>query len=158
MERIKRGGMTDMGRLDGKVALISGGARGMGASEARMFAAEGAAVVIGDILDDEGEATAASIRAEGGRCDYHRLDVTSESDWQDAVAAAVATHGNLNVLVNNAGIGSNSFRIHEEPVELWDATMDVNLKGVFLGTRAAIPAMLEAGGGSIINISSQLEL
>ena len=145
-----------MGRLDGKVALISGGARGMGASEARMFAAEGAAVVIGDILDDEGEATAASIRAEGGRCDYHRLDVTSESDWQAAVAAAVATHGNLNVLVNNAGIGSNSFRIHEEPVELWDATMDVNLKGVFLGTRAAIPAMLEAGGGSIINISSQL--
>ena len=144
-----------MGRLDGKVALISGGARGMGASEAHMFAAEGAAVVIGDILD-EGEATAASIRAEGGRCDYHRLDVTSESDWQDAVAAAVATHGKLNVLVNNAGIGSNPFRIHEEPVELWDATMDVNLKGVFLGTRAAIPAMLEVGGGSIINISSQL--
>ena len=145
-----------MGRLDGKVALISGGARGMGASEARMFAAEGAAVVIGDILDDEGEATAASIRAEGRHCDYHRLDVTSESDWRDAVAAAVAMHGKLNVLVNNAGIGSNPFRIHEEPVELWDATMDVNLKGVFLGTRAAIPAMLEGGGGSIINISSQL--
>jgi len=142
--------------MDGKVALISGGARGMGASEARLFAREGAAVIIGDILDEEGEATAASIAADGGRCRYVHLDVTQEADWQAAVAEAVAQFGSLDVLVNNAGIGSSSFQIHEEPVELWDRTIDVNLKGVFLGTRAAVPAMLEAGGGSIINISSQL--
>lgn len=145
-----------MGRMDGKVALISGGARGMGASEARLFAREGAAVVIGDILDEEGEATAASIAADGGRCRHVRLDVTQEADWQAAVDAAVSHFGSLDVLVNNAGIGSSSFQIHEEPVGLWDRTIDVNLKGVFLGTRAAVPAMLDAGGGSIINISSQL--
>ena len=145
-----------MARLNGKVALISGGARGMGASEARLFAREGAAVVIGDILDEEGEATAASIAVDGGRCRYVHLDVTQEADWQAAVAEAVSQFGSLDVLVNNAGIGSSSFEIHEEPVELWDRTIDVNLKGVFLGTRTAVPAMLEAGGGSIINISSQL--
>ena len=145
-----------MGRMDGKVALISGGARGMGASEARMFAAEGASVVIGDILDEEGEATAADVRSAGGQCLYRRLDVTSEADWNDVVELAVNQYGKLNVLVNNAGIGSNPFQIHEEPVELWDRTIDVNLKGVFLGTRAAIPAMKDGGGGSIINISSQL--
>ena len=145
-----------MARLDGKVALISGGARGMGASEARLFAREGAAVVIGDILDEEGDTTAASIAAVGGRCRFVHLDVTQEADWQTAVAEAVSQFGSLDVLVNNAGIGSSSFEIHEEPVELWDRTIDVNLKGVFLGTRTAVPAMLEAGGGSIINISSQL--
>ena len=145
-----------MGRMDGKVGLISGGARGMGASEARLFAREGAAVVIGDILDEDGEATAASIAADGGRCRYVHLDVTQEADWQAAVAAAVSQFGSLDVLVNNAGIGSNSFQIHEEPVEMWDRTIDVNLKGVFLGTRTAVPAMLAADGGSIINISSQL--
>ena len=145
-----------MARLNDKVALISGGARGMGASEARMFAAEGAAVIIGDILDAEGESTAADIRAAGGQCHYERLDVTSEIEWQDAVESALSRHGKLNVLVNNAGIGSNPFPIHEEPVELWDQTIDVNLKGVFLGIRSAIPALREAGGGSIINISSQL--
>ena len=145
-----------MGRMDGKVALISGGARGMGETEARLFAAEGAAVVIGDILDDVGEAAAAAIRADGGQCAYCHLDVTLESDWQAAVAAAVSQFGKLDVLVNNAGIGSSPHKIHEEPVELWDRTINVNLKGVFLGTRTAIPAMLAAGGGSIINISSQL--
>ena len=145
-----------MGRMDGKVALISGGARGMGASEARMFAAEGASVVIGDILDEEGEATAADVRSARGQCLYRRLDVTSEADWNDVVELAVNQYGKLNVLVNNAGIGSNPFQIHEEPVELWDRTIEVNLKGVFLGTRAAIPAMKDGGGGSIINISSQL--
>ena len=145
-----------MGRMDGKVALISGGARGMGATEAQLFAREGAAVVIGDVLDEEGEATAASIAADGGRCRFVHLDVTQVADWESAVAEAVSQFGSLDVLVNNAGIGSSSFQIHEEPVELWDRTIDVNLKGVFLGTRTAVPAMLEAGGGSIINISSQL--
>ena len=107
-----------MGRMDGKVALISGGARGMGASEARLFAREGAAVVIGDILDEEGEATAASIEGDGGRCRFVHLDVTQEVDWQTAVAEALSQFGSLDVLVNNAGIGSSSFEIHEEPVEL----------------------------------------
>lgn len=145
-----------MGRMDGKVALISGGARGMGATEARLFAREGAAVVIGDVLDEVGEATAASIAAGGGRCRFVHLDVTQAADWESATAEAVSQFGRLDVLVNNAGIGSSSFQIHEEPVELWDRTIDVNLKGVFLGARTAIPAMLETGGGSIINISSQL--
>ena len=145
-----------MGRLDGKVALISGGARGMGESEARLFAQEGAAVVIGDILDEAGEAVAAYITNAGGRCYYAHLDVREESDWQAAVAAAVSRFGMLNVLVNNAGIGSSSSPIHEEPVAVWDRTMDVNVKGVFLGAKTAIPAMRQAGGGSIINISSQL--
>ena len=108
-----------MGRLDGKVALISGGARGMGESEARLFAQEGAAVVIGDILDEAGEAVAAYIANAGGRCYYTHLDVREESDWQAAVAAAVSRFGMLNVLVNNAGIGSSSSPIHEEPVEVW---------------------------------------
>ncbi len=145
-----------MGRMDGKVALISGGARGMGECEARLFSEEGAAVVIGDVLDEEGEGAAARIREHGGRCAFVHLDVTSENDWQQAVAAAISRFGKLDTLVNNAGIGSSPFRIHEEPVDLWDRTIDVNLKGVFLGTRAAIPAMLDGGGGSIINISSQL--
>ena len=145
-----------MARLDGKVALISGGARGMGESEARLFAQEGAAVVIGDILDTEGEAVAASINEGGGRCRYVHLDVRDEAEWQAAVAEAVSRFGSLDVLVNNAGIGSSTFQIHEEPVDQWDRTIDVNLKGVFLGTRSAIPAMLDAGRGSIINISSQL--
>ena len=145
-----------MGRLDGKVALISGGARGMGECEARLFAAEGAAVIIGDILDDVGEAVSEMIRNAGGSSNFQHLDVTREGDWHTAVREAVARYGNLDVLVNNAGIRSNPYQIHEEPVEMWDRTIDVNLKGVFLGTRAAIPAMLDAGGGSIINISSQL--
>ena len=148
--------VENMGRMDGKAALISGGARGMGAAEARLFAAEGAAVVIGDILDDEGEAVAAAIQAGGGQCAYCHLDVTLESDWRAAVAAAVSRFGKLDALVNNAGIGSSPHKIHEEPIELWERTMDINLKGVFLGTRTAIPAMQAAGGGSIINISSQL--
>ena len=145
-----------MGRLNGKVALISGGARGIGAATARLFARAGAAIVIGDILDDTGAATAASITAAGGLCIYRHLDVTAEPDWQSAAAAAVSHFGTLNVLVNNAGIGSGSQPIHAEPLDLWRRTIDINLTGVFLGIRAAIPAMRRAGGGSIINISSQL--
>ena len=145
-----------MARLDGKVAIISGGARGMGETEARLFAAEGAAVLIGDVLDDLGQAVAASVVAAGGQCIYHHLDVTLESDWATAVAAATAEFGKLDILVNNAGIGSSPHRIGDESAESWDRTMDVNAKGVFLGTRAVIPVMLTTGGGSIVNISSQL--
>ena len=144
-------------RLAGKVALISGGARGMGAAEARLFAREGARVVIGDILDTEGRAVEAAIAASGGSAIYVHLDVTSEADWARAVDAAVSRFGRLDVLVNNAGVGGGSLLEHTT-AEAWDRGMDVNAKGVFLGTRAAIPAMRRAGGGSIVNISSQLGL
>ncbi len=144
-------------RLVGKVALISGGARGMGAAEARLFAREGAQVVIGDILAAEGGAVEADIRAKGGEAAFVRLDVTSEADWQKAVGLAQSRFGKLNVLVNNAGIGGGS-RIEDTTAEDWNRMMDVNAKGVFLGTKAVIAAMRRAGGGSIVNISSQLGL
>ena len=144
-------------RLEGKVALISGGARGMGASEARLFAREGARVVVGDILDAEGQAVAADIAAHGGEALFVRLDVTDEGDWDRAVGRTVERFGKLDILVNNAGVGGGG-RIEDTTVKEWDHVMDVNAKGVFLGTRAAIPAMRRAGGGSIINISSQLGL
>ena len=140
-------------RLENKVALISGGARGMGAVEARLFAENGARVVIGDILEDEGRRTEAEINEAGGECVFVRLDVTSEESWHDAVAAAVGRFGKLDILVNNAGI----YRTHnvlETSGEEWDQVMDINAKGVFLGTKAAIPAMRQNGGGSIVNISS----
>ena len=143
-------------RLEGKVAFISGGARGMGAAEARMFANEGAKVVIADILDDEGRQVEAQINETGGECVYLHLDVTSESNWQDAIAATTSRFGKLDILVNNAGIGGVSTLVENTTVEDWDRVMDINGKGVFLGTKAAIPEMRKAGGGSIINISSQL--
>ena len=138
-------------RLENKVALISGGARGMGAEEARLFAREGAMVVIGDVLTEEGRATEAQINETGGRCVFVPLDVTSESDWENAIATAVATA--LDILVNNAGISVRE-GIEDLTEAQWERTMDINVKGVFLGTRASIPAMRESGGGSIINISS----
>ena len=142
-----------MGRLDGKVALISGGARGQGAAEARMFASEGACVVFGDILDDDGRMVEAEIRELGGQATYIHLDVTSEADWAAAVNRAVSEYGKLDVLVNNAGIVLGR-SIEEMTVEEWDRLFDVNAKGVFLGTRASLGAMRDAGGGSIVNISS----
>jgi 3(or 17)beta-hydroxysteroid dehydrogenase len=144
-------------RLAGKAALISGGARGMGAAEARLFAREGARVAIGDILEAEGKAVEADIKAKGGEALFVTLNVTSETDWQRAVEAAVSRFGRLDVLVNNAGIGGAS-RLEDTTVEVWDRMMDINAKGVFLGTKAAVPAMRRAGGGSIVNISSQLGL
>ncbi len=140
-------------RLDGKVALISGGARGMGSAEARLFATEGAAVVIGDVLDELGQQVEAEINETGGKALYVHLDVTQESDWTHAVATTVTRFGKLDVLVNNAGIAVWSAG-DDATVEEWDRLMDVNAKGVFLGTRAAIPEMRKAGGGSIVNISS----
>ena len=142
-----------MGRLDGKVALISGGARGQGATEGRMMAQEGAKVVLGDILDEQGRAVEAEIRAAGGAATYVHLNVTSESDWQSAVQTAESTYGGLHVLVNNAGILIRA-TIEETTEDDFDRIMAVNVKGVFLGTKHAIPAMRRAGGGSIVNISS----
>ena len=142
-------------RLKGKVAFISGGARGMGAVEARLFASEGAAVGIGDTLEEEGRDVASEINESGGNCLFAPLDVTVESDWQRAIADTVAKFGRLDILVNNAGVSQWSL-LHETSEEDWDRVMDINTKGVFLGTKHAIPAMKESGGGSIINISSQL--
>jgi NAD(P)-dependent dehydrogenase (short-subunit alcohol dehydrogenase family) len=142
-----------MGRLDGKVALISGGARGQGAVEATLFTQEGAKVVFGDILDAEGQQVEADIRAAGGDATYAHLDVSSEAQWLAAVALAESTYGKLDILVNNAGI-SIPGGIEDYTEDDWERTMSINLKGVFIGVKHAIPAMRRAGGGSIINISS----
>jgi 3alpha(or 20beta)-hydroxysteroid dehydrogenase/cyclopentanol dehydrogenase len=142
-----------MGRLDGKVALISGGARGQGATEAKLFAQEGAKVVFGDVLDDSGKRVEEDIRQAGGEATYIHLDVTQEADWQQAVVTAVSTYGKLDILVNNAGILRRE-SIEETSKELWDTVLAVNATGVFLGTKHAIPAMRQAGGGAIVNISS----
>jgi len=144
-------------RLAGKVALISGGARGIGAATARLFAREGAHVIVGDVLDVEGREVEAELAAAGWLAGFIRLDVTSEAEWERAVAAAEARFGRLDILVNNAGIGGAG-RLEDVTVEQWTRVMDVNAKGVFLGTRAAIPAMRRAGAGAIVNISSQLGL
>ena len=142
-----------MARLAGKVALISGGARGQGAAEARLFTQEGARVVFGDILDAEGTQVEADIRAQGGEATYVHLNVTREQDWQSAVQLAESRYGKLDILVNNAGIAIHG-TIEETTEDDWDHLMGINLKGVFLGTKYALPAMRRAGGGSIINISS----
>ena len=144
-------------RLDGKVALISGGAgggaAGMGATDAKLFAREGAKVVIGDILEDEGRKVEAEINETGGECLFVKLDVTKEEDWSRAVEAAVSRFGKLDILVNNAGFQVRA-PLEEITVEQWDRVHDVNIKGTFLGTRTVIPEMRKAGGGSIVNISS----
>ncbi len=139
-----------MGRVDGKVALISGGARGMGASHARMLVEEGAKVVIGDILDDEGKALAEEI---GDAARYVHLDVTQPDQWDAAVATATGEFGKLNVLVNNAGIVALG-QLRNFDLGKWQKVIDVNLTGTFLGMRVAVDPMTEAGGGSIINVSS----
>jgi cyclopentanol dehydrogenase len=129
----------------------------MGAVEARLFAREGARVVLGDILEAEGKVVQEEIRAAGGEATFVTLDVTREDDWERAVATAERLYGRLDVVVNNAGIGGGN-RIEDTTLEQWERTMAVNATGVFLGTRAAIPALRRAGGGSIVNISSQLGL
>ena len=141
------------GRLEGKVAIITGGAAGMGAAEARLFAREGAAVTIADVVDDDGIAVRDAIRADGGAADYVHTDVTSEADWE-ALVGQTAARGRLDILVNNAGLSSTS---QPDPTssEGWRRIMEVNASGVFLGVKHAAEAMRRAGnGGSIVNISS----
>ena len=140
-------------RLAGKVALITGGASGMGRSEATIFAREGAKVVVGDLLEAEGSQVAADIAKTGAQACFVKLDVTREADWRDAIATTVVSFGKLHVLVNNAGI-SGTFDPDTESSAAWDTLMDVNAKGVFLGMKHAVPAMRQAGGGAIVNISS----
>ena len=140
-------------RLAGKVAFVSGGARGMGAAEARLFAREGAHVAFGDVLDDEGRKVEAEINETGGQALYVHLDVTQPESWQAAMDATIQAFGRLDVLVNNAGVLVEG--THDDAtIENWDRVMDVNARGVFLGVMAAIPHMRATGGGSIVNISS----
>jgi len=138
-----------MARFDGKVALISGGARGQGAAEARLLVAEGAKVVVGDVLDNEGVELA---RELGSAATYLHHDVTSEADWARAVRSAEAL-GGLHGLVNNAGIYQPK-PLLETDTELWERHIRINQFGCFLGMKAVVPAMEQSGGGSIVNISS----
>jgi 3alpha(or 20beta)-hydroxysteroid dehydrogenase len=140
-----------MGRLDGKVALISGGARGMGKSHVRHFVAEGAKVVFGDVLDDWGQAVADKIGPDA--CRYVHHDVTSETDWESAVATAVATFGKLDILVNNAGVLMFA-PITDMSLADFRKVIEVNTIGCWLGIKAVVKPMTAAGGGSIVNISS----
>ena len=146
-----------MGRLENKVALISGGSRGMGAADAEIFAAEGAHVVIADILEDEGRKTASKIAETGARCLFTNLDVLKASDWESAISTVTSAFGKLDILVNNAGVTSRMMLLETSEPE-WDRVMDINTKGTFLGIKTAIPAMKYSGGGSIVNISSQMGL
>ena len=146
-----------MERLKGKVALISGAAKGMGAVEARMFAKEGASLVLGDVLEDEGAKLALEISAGGTSCVFTPLDVRKTSQWESAVTKATSAYGRLDVLVNNAGVTSR-MNLLDTTEEDWDRVLDINAKGSFLGIKAVIPAMRKSGGGSIVNISSQLGL
>jgi 3alpha(or 20beta)-hydroxysteroid dehydrogenase len=139
-----------MGRLDGKVALISGGARGQGAAEAALFVAEGAKVVVGDVLEAEGAEVAAGL---GEAAAFVHLDVTDEASWQAAVTETETRFGPVSVLVNNAGVLSWG-RIDQIALDEFERVMDVNVRGVFLGIKAVAPSMRRAGGGSIINTSS----
>ena len=143
-----------MGRLDGKAALISGGAQGQGESEVRLFAKEGARIVFGDILDAKGKKVEAEINEAGGVAKYVHLDVTDEKDWNSAAKLLSKLYGKLDILVNNAGIAMAGKNLEEVTREEWDRIQEVNSKGVFLGVKAALPYMKASGGGSIVNISS----
>ena len=142
-----------MGRLAGRVALVSGGASGIGKASAMRLAEEGAKVVVADIDAELGQQTVSAIQDNAGTANFMQLDVTSESQWQECVAATVDVYGGLNILVNNAGIAVGG-SILTMTLEDWQRQQAINLDGVFLGVKYAIPAMIESGNGSVINISS----
>jgi NAD(P)-dependent dehydrogenase (short-subunit alcohol dehydrogenase family) len=144
-----------MGRLDGKVALITGGASGMGMVASELFASEGAKVVLTDVTDDAGERVAGKIRSDGGDATYVHADVSSESDAKNMVDTAVETYGGLTVLYNNAGVMlDDDGSVHSTDESIWDTTLAINVKGVAHGCKYGIPAMIESGGGSVINVAS----
>jgi NAD(P)-dependent dehydrogenase (short-subunit alcohol dehydrogenase family) len=148
-----------MGRLDGKVALITGAASGMGKIAASLFAREGAAIVVADVSDDAGIETAREIESAGGRAHYVRADVSNAAEAEHMIAAATERFGGLHVLYNNAGIfPADDGSVTETPEATWDRVMEINLKGVFFGCKYGIPAMLASGGGSIINVASFVAL
>ena len=140
-------------RLKGKVALISGGAKGQGKVEAQLFSKEGAKVILGDILDDLGQEVAKDIQDTGGEATYVHLDVTNETDWKSSIEIVLKKYGRVDILVNNAGILIRK-GIEDTTSEDWSRIMAINAKGAFLGIKSAIPVMRQSGGGSIINISS----
>jgi NAD(P)-dependent dehydrogenase (short-subunit alcohol dehydrogenase family) len=144
-----------MGRLDGKVALITGGASGMGMVASRLFAAEGARVVLTDVADDAGTAVAEEITSAGGEAAFVHADVSSEDDARAMVSAAVERFGGLHVLYNNAGVMlADDGSVHSTDASIWDTTLAINVKGVAFGCKYGIPAMIESGGGSIVNVAS----
>jgi NAD(P)-dependent dehydrogenase (short-subunit alcohol dehydrogenase family) len=148
-----------MGRLDGKVALITGAASGMGRIASKVFAREGARVVLADVVDDAAEATVEEIGRDGGNAAYVHADVSNQDDAERMIRFAGDRFGGLSVLYNNAGIfPADDGSVVETPTETWDRVMAINLKGVFLGCKYGIPAMLESGGGSIVNVASFVAL
>jgi NAD(P)-dependent dehydrogenase (short-subunit alcohol dehydrogenase family) len=142
-----------MPRLEGQVAMVTGAARGIGEVEARLFAEEGATVVLCDVSDSDGQRVAEDIVAHGGAAEYLHLNVTDEDNWADVIGDTVRRHGKLDILVNNAGI-SGYDEENNLGTSTWDRLLDINAKGVFLGMKHAIGAMEQADGGSIVNISS----
>src|SRR5436190_1887570 len=140
-------------RLQGKVAIVTGGAHGMGEAEARLFAKEGAQVVVADILAADAENVAADIRAAGGEAIAAAIDVTREADWQALIGKSLAAYCRLDILVNNAGISGSSVG-DPDGLDGWDRIIAVNQTGVFIGTKLAADQMVRNGGGSIVNISS----
>ena len=140
-------------KLDGRIAIITGGAFGMGKATAKLFCEEGAKVEIFDLLEDEGAATVAEIEAAGGSAGFHKVDVAQDGDWAAAVKAVMDKHGRIDILVNNAGISGSAY---DDPFDLeaWNALMNINSTGVFLGHRHVVPIMAAQGGGAIVNLSS----
>ena len=145
-----------MSRLDGKVALVTGGASGLGKATGELMAAEGATVILSDLQTVAGEAVAASIRDTGGRCHFRYHDTTDEAQWEAICAGILQEHGHLDILLNGAGVGSNAVELENMTLETWRHCLAVNLDGVFLGCKHGIRAMRQGSGGSIINISSIL--
>ena len=142
-----------MKRFNEKVALVTGGAFGMGAATAKLFAAEGAKVVICDLLEEEGQKRITEIEEEGGIALFIKLDVTDETQWESAIKTTLKSYGSLNVLVNNAGISGSGYQ-DQGDVKAWEDLMRINATGPFLGTKHAAPAIINSGGGAIVNISS----
>ena len=142
-----------MGRLEGKVAIISGASSGQGREEVKLFSSEGAKVLFGDVQDEKGKELELEVRKDGGEVTYVHLDVTSESDWQNAVYKTLELYGKIDILVNNAGVYIAK-TLEETTESEWDFVQNVNSKGVFLGAKSVISEMKKSGGGSIVNISS----
>jgi len=145
-----------MGRLDGKVALITGGASGLGKATGQLMAKEGATVVLSDLQEVEGTAVSKQINENGGHCFFIKQDTTSEEGWQDICDSILENHGHLDILLNGAGVGSSAVEIEDMDFSTWRSCLSVNLDGVFLGCKYGIRAMRKGNGGSIINISSIL--